>query len=87
VDFAIYAISRLQFIKKKCNGFITYNGIEGFSTNLRHAIVSRVMTLRSKKFGNYEICDGLYSSLLYVIKILKIQSSSHIQKNVFHDQY
>jgi len=29
------------------------------------------MTLGNKKFGKYEICDGLYNSLLCVIKVKK----------------
>jgi hypothetical protein len=40
------------------------------------------MTLKNKKCGKYEVCDGLYSFLLCVIKVEKIQSSSHIKNNV-----
>jgi hypothetical protein len=67
--------------------FIIYNGIEDFSTNLRHAMISRVMTLRNKKFEKYEICVGLYNSLLCVIQ-LKINSNFiTYPKRFFHDQY
>jgi hypothetical protein len=31
-----------------------------FSTNLRHVILSKVMTLRIKVFGKTKIYDGLY---------------------------
>ncbi len=34
------------------------NGIEDFLTILGHDVVSRVITLRNKKFGKYEVCDG-----------------------------
>ncbi len=47
-----------------------------------HVIVLRVMTLKSKKFGKYEVCDGLYSFLSCVIKVKKIQSPSHIKNNI-----
>jgi hypothetical protein len=66
--------SKVIVHKKNCFGFITYNGIEDFSTNLKHAIFSRVMTLGNKKFEKYEICDGLYDSLLCVIEV-KINSN------------
>jgi hypothetical protein len=59
---------------------------------LGHVIVSRVMTLRSKKFGKYEVCDGLYNFLLCVINakkkiIIKNKKSVTYPKDVFHDQY
>ncbi len=80
--------SRAIIHKKKFCGLITYNGIEYFPTILGHPIVSRVMTFNSKKFGKYEICDGLYNSLLCVIlKVKFFQSPSHIQKDIFHHQY
>ncbi len=54
---------------------------------LKHVIVLKVMTLMNKKFGKYEVCDGFHNSSLIVCNFLKkIQSSSHIQKDVFHDQ-
>jgi hypothetical protein len=37
------------------------------------------MTLQNKKFGNYEVCDGLYNSFLCIIKNFKFQSPSHIE--------
>jgi hypothetical protein len=55
-----------------------------FFTILGHVIVSRVMTFRSKKFGKYVVCDGLYNSILCVIKINFFQCPSHIQKDFFH---
>jgi hypothetical protein len=50
-------------------------------------IVSRVRTFKSNFFEIYEICDGLYNSLLCVIKVKISNFPSHIQKEVFHDQY
>jgi hypothetical protein len=44
-------------------------------TILGHALTSKVMTLRNKKFGKYEICDGSYNFLFCVIKVKKISES------------
>jgi hypothetical protein len=55
-------------------------------TNVRHVILSRVMTFDIKFFGKIKIYDGLYNCLLCVITVYFFQSSSHIQKNFFHDQ-
>jgi hypothetical protein len=63
-------------------GLITCNEIEEFFTILKHVIVSRVMTLRSKKFGKYVVCDELYNSLLQVIKLFK-KKFHHISKRIF----
>ncbi len=68
---------------KKCYEFITYNEIEGFFTNLKHVIVSRVMTLRKFFFGKYEICDGICSSLLCAIKKIKIHKFITYPKGCF----
>ncbi len=46
-----------------------YNEIEDFFKNLKHVVVSRVITLRNKKLEKYEICDELYNSLLSVTKV------------------
>jgi len=46
-------------------------------------MVSRVMTLRSNKFGKYEVSDGLYNSLLCVIKVKKKFKFHHISKGMF----
>jgi hypothetical protein len=73
--------------KKKCYGLIIYNEIEDFFTILKHVIISRVITFRNKKLEKYEICDELYNSLQCIIKVKEFQSSSHIQKYVFHDQF
>jgi hypothetical protein len=59
MNFCNLGNSEFIIHKKKCYGLITYNGIEDFSMILGHVIVSRVMTLRSKKSGKYEVCDGL----------------------------
>ncbi len=40
-----------------------------------HVIISKVMILRNKKFGKYEVCDGLYNSLLCVIKVKENSTS------------
>ncbi len=66
---------------------ITYDGIEDFSTILGHVIVSKVMTFKSNFFEKYAVCDGLYNSLLCVIKVKQNQSPSHIPMDVIHDQY
>jgi hypothetical protein len=42
---------------------------------LGHVIISKVMILRNKKFGKYEVCDGLYNSLLCVIKVKENSTS------------
>ncbi len=55
-------------------------------TILGHALISKVMTLRNKKFGEYEICDGSYNFLLCVIKVKKISKSITYPKGFFHDQ-
>jgi len=58
-----------------------------FSTILGHASF-KGYDIWSKKIEKYEICDGFYNYLLCVIKSKKkIQSPSHIQKDVFHDQH
>jgi hypothetical protein len=44
------------------------------------------MTFDIKVFGKIKIYDGLYNCLLCVIIVFFFQSSSHIQKNFFHDQ-
>jgi hypothetical protein len=54
---------------------------------LGHVIVSRVMTLRSKKFGKYEVCDGLHNSLLCVINTKKKIKVYHISKRMFFMTY
>jgi hypothetical protein len=61
--------SEVTIHKKKCYGFIIYNEIEDFFKNLKHVMVSRVITLRNKKLEKYEICDELYNSLLSVTKV------------------
>jgi hypothetical protein len=38
---------------------IPCNGIEKIPTILGHNVISRVITFRNKKFGKYEVCDGL----------------------------
>ncbi len=43
--------------KKKCYVCIAHNVIEKLPTILGHVIVSWVMALRSKRFGNFEVCD------------------------------
>jgi hypothetical protein len=57
MKYGLYNLGHLGVTihKKKSYGFITFNGIEYLSTILGHAIVSRVMTFRNKKFGKYEI--------------------------------
>jgi hypothetical protein len=45
------------------------NGIEDFPTVLGHDVVSRVITLKNKKIGKYEVCDEFYNSSLCVIKV------------------
>ncbi len=42
---------------------------------MEHDIVSKITTLRKKKFGKYEICDGFYNSLLSIIKIKNMSKS------------
>jgi len=54
-----------------------------FSTILGHAIISNVMILRNKKFGKYEVCDGLYNSLLCVIKVKENSMSITYPKGCF----
>jgi hypothetical protein len=54
-----------------------------FSTILEHAILSKVITLKIRKLGKIEVCDGLYNYLLCLIKVHKISKSIHIQKDVF----
>jgi hypothetical protein len=83
VKYELYNLGnfRSQSIIFLCYGLIIYNGIFFNLTILGHAIVSRVMTFKSKKFGNYEICDELCNFLLCVIKV------KNILKDVFHDQY
>jgi len=49
--------------------------------------MNSLMIMESKifgvKIGKYEVCDGLYNSLLCVIILKKNQSPSHTQKDVF----
>ncbi len=45
--------------KKKCYGFIAYNGIERKSKILRHALIPKAMIFKSKKFEEYEVHYGL----------------------------
>jgi hypothetical protein len=61
--------------------------LKDFSIILGHVILSKVITLKIKIFGEIEVYDGLYNYLLCVIKVHKISKSTHIQKDVFHDQY
>jgi len=51
---------------------------------LGHAKVSRIMTLKSKRFRKYEVCDGLYKFLSCVINVLKNFKVHHIiSKRIF----
>jgi hypothetical protein len=65
--------------KKRCYGLIIYNGIKDFE----HAIVSRVITIRNKKFKKYEECCELYNTLLCVIKVQFVFKVHHISKRMF----
>jgi len=59
MKYGLYNLGNFKVMvhKKKCYGFITHNVIEKLPTILGHVIVSRVMALRSKRFGNFEVCD------------------------------
>jgi len=69
MKYGLYNLGNFEVMvhKKKCYEFITHNDIEEFSIILEHVIVSRVMALRNKKFGKFEVCDEFYNSLLCVI--------------------
>jgi hypothetical protein len=69
MKYELYNLGNFKVMvhKKRRYGFITHNDIEELSTILGHVIVSRVMALRSKRFGKFEVCDGFYNSLLCVI--------------------
>jgi hypothetical protein len=57
-------------------------------TILKHVTFLRIMTLTITNFEKIEIYDRFYNCLLCVIKVFFFfQSSSHIQKDVFYDQY
>jgi hypothetical protein len=73
---------------KICHGFIICNGIEDFPTILKHVIVLRVMTFMKKKFGKYEVCDGLHNSLLIMCNHFFFKFKVHhiSKKDVFCDQ-
>jgi hypothetical protein len=44
-----------------------------FPTILGHIILSKVITLKIKKFGEIEVCDQLHNYLLCVIKVHKFK--------------
>jgi hypothetical protein len=60
MKYELYNLGNFKVMvhRKKCYGFITHNVIEELSTILGHVIVSRVMALKSKKLGKFEVCDG-----------------------------
>jgi hypothetical protein len=57
--------------------------LKSFFIILKYVIFSRVMISKKKKFEKVEVCDGLYNYLLFAIKFIIFQSSSHIQNDVF----
>jgi hypothetical protein len=56
-----------------------YNGIEKKFTILGHVLISRVMTLRNKKFGNMKYV----MDLIVCNKKLKKFKVHHISKRIF----
>jgi hypothetical protein len=50
---------------------------------LGHAIISKVMILMNTFFGKYEVFDGLYNSLLCVIKVKENSTSITYPKRCF----
>jgi len=85
MKYELYNLGNFEVMvhKKKCYGFIPHNDIEELSTILGHVIVSRVMALRSKRFGKFEVCDGFYNSLLCVIIFKKKSKSITYPKGCF----
>jgi hypothetical protein len=85
MKYGLYNLGNFKVMvhKKKCYGFITLNDIEELSTILGHVIISRVMALRSKRFGKFKVCDGFYNSLLCIIKIKIKIKVHHISKRMF----
>jgi hypothetical protein len=58
-------------------------GIEYFPIVLGHDVVSRVITFGKKKFGKYELFEGLLNSSLCVIKVKINFKVHHISKRMF----
>jgi hypothetical protein len=67
--------------------FILIRELKTFFIILEYFIFSRVMISKINFFEKNEVCDELYNYLLCAIKFIIFQSSSHIQNDVFHDQY
>jgi hypothetical protein len=87
MNFAIQAIPKTYTIKQMCYVFILVMELKTFFIILDYVIFSRVMISKINFFEEAEVCDGLYNYLLCTIKFIIFQSSSHMQIDVFHDQY
>jgi len=61
--------------------------LKTFSIILEYVTFSRVMISKVNFFEKVEICDRFYNYLSCAIKFIIFESSSHIQNDVFHDQY
>jgi hypothetical protein len=85
MKYGLYNVGNFEVMVHKnfCYGFITHNDIEEISTILGHVIVLKVMALRSKRFGKFEVSDGFYNSLLCVINLKKKSKSIAYPKGCF----
>jgi len=69
MDFVILVILGSKSIKKSFIDILLKRRLKIFFTNVGYVILSRVMTLEIKVFGNIEVYDGLYNCLLCVVII------------------
>ncbi len=87
MDFAIQAIPKTQSIEQMCYVFILIMEFKIFFIILEYVISSKVMISKINFSEKNEVYDEFYNYLLCPIKFIIFQSPSHIQNDVFHDQY